>query len=153
VKELGHCHRLTWTATGLILLLGLAACGQESWSGSLDGSSWELETLNGRDLAPGTTITLVFDDGTFYGYGGCNAYGRLAQGGSAGSGQYQATPEGALAFRGLAIDNKACPAPVGVMDQEKAYIEALSSAASFQLRGDRLEIFDADGFVVLLFSP
>ena len=45
-----------------------------------------------------------------------------------------------------------CPSPEGVMEQEKDYVAALTSAAAYVIDGDRLEILDADGETVLVYA-
>jgi heat shock protein HslJ len=44
-----------------------------------------------------------------------------------------------------------CPSPKGVMAQEGAYVEALSSAAAYRRTGERLEVEDAAGETTLVF--
>jgi heat shock protein HslJ len=43
--------------------------------------------------------------------------------------------------------------PEGVMDQEEAFLAALTSAASYRLADARLEFLDATGSVILAFEP
>jgi hypothetical protein len=45
------------------------------------------------------------------------------------------------------------PFPEGVMDQEEAFLAALTSAASYRLADARLEFLDATGSVILTFEP
>ena len=146
---------LSWRcALSLVLLLGLlstASCGLEPATTDLDGTSWELRSLTGHDLAPGTTITLVFDGGSFYGYGGCNAYGWLAVGDDGSGGQYRVSAGGILSISGVAIAKVDCPAPAGVMEQESAYVKTLKLTTFYRLQGDRLEMLDAGGEVILVF--
>jgi heat shock protein HslJ len=133
-------------------VLLLAGCGGQAAEGSLDGTSWELRLLNGRDLAPGTTITLVFDGATFYGYAGCNAYGRLASEGNGQGDRYVLAEDDRLTFPAVAIADGQCPEPPGVMEQETAYVEALRKAAAFRPMGNQLQILDADGYAILTFG-
>jgi heat shock protein HslJ len=46
-----------------------------------------------------------------------------------------------------------CMDPEGVMDQEEAFLAALTSAASYRLSGAWLELLDATGSVILAFEP
>lgn len=45
-----------------------------------------------------------------------------------------------------------CPSPQGVMDQEKAYFDALGSVSGYKLTEDRLELKDATGNIILVFT-
>ncbi|HXV97717.1 MAG TPA: carboxylesterase family protein, partial [Anaerolineae bacterium] len=51
-----------------------------------------------------------------------------------------------------AATRKACPQPEGVMDQEMQYLAALETAATYQLRGDTLELRTADGALAVTFQ-
>ena len=53
----------------------------------------------------------------------------------------------------MAITAMACLSPEGVMDQEQAFLAALASVTSYQLAGERLELLDSTGDVVLSFEP
>lgn len=147
---------MNWArALGLALLPGLlwlVGCGPEPAPAGLNGTSWELTSLNGEGLAPSTTITLVFADGFVSGYGGCNAYGRLAAKDGAPGNRYRATEDGLLVIEELATGDINCPAPGGVVEQEVAYLKALGSAEAYRLQSDHLEIVDGSGQVVLEFS-
>jgi heat shock protein HslJ len=113
---------------------------------SLAGTEWTLTLLNGSSLIDGTRITLDFDQEWLGGVAGCNRYG-----GGRDSGQYSATDNGTLTIPQLAVTLQRCPAPKGVMEQEKAYIEALHSAATYRMIDSHLEIMDAVGETKLVF--
>ena len=137
----------------LATLLLLAACGPAATpapgatatpqaAASLEGTEWALFSLQGSPLLAGTHITLSFRDGQAGGFAGCNAYG----------GGYEATQEGTLSIPEMAITAMACPSPEGVMDQEQAYVRALGSAATYLITNGHLEIENAAGETVLVFS-
>lgn len=131
---------------GLSLLLAAlpAGCGTPAPPGdqaSLDGSEWILSKLMGDDLAPGTQITLGFAEGRAGGFAGCNAYG----------GAYLAGA-GALSISALEMTAQACVEPLGVMAQEAAYLGALQQAAAYRLTGNRLEIEDDAGRLLLVLA-
>ena len=46
-----------------------------------------------------------------------------------------------------------CMEPDGILEQETDYLLTLSASETFQLGGDRLELLDADGEPVLVFTP
>jgi len=138
------------------LAIALTACGALGSGGSADDNtlrdtSWELVSLGGGELIPGTTITLRFSapgdlETAVSGRAGCNTYG----------GGYKAT-EKSLTFSGVYATEMACMEPAGVMEQERAYLNALAAAASYQVvhdvdAGNRLEVYDAGGAQILVFS-
>jgi heat shock protein HslJ len=127
-----------------LMLAALAGCGISALSGDqagLDGSEWILSKLMGDDLAPGTQITLGFEEGRAAGFAGCNAYG----------GAYEAGA-GALSVSALEMTAQACVQPQGVMAQEAAYLAALQEAAAYRVTGNRLEIEDAAGRLLLVLA-
>jgi len=118
-------------------------------SPSLVGTEWLLTSLNGNSLIEDTRITLDFDVELLGGFAGCNRYG----GGVvfSNSGKYTATGDGTLTISQLAVTVQLCPSPEGVMEQEKAYIKALLSAASYRVIDTHLEIANAAGETKLVF--
>ena len=129
----------------LVVLTGvmLAAC---SAPGGLDSTSWKLESYaeDGGDVVdvlPGSVVTLDFQATQVSGSAGCNNY----------SGSYQASG-GNIEFGPMAATRKMCAQPLGVMEQEAAYLVALEAAVEYDLRGNRLEIKDAEGEVSLVFT-
>jgi heat shock protein HslJ len=101
----------------------------------LAGTRWTVTNFNnGRGavvgLIAGTTISLDFDTaGRVSGRSGCNTY-------SAG---YRASGNSLSVDRPSAT-SMICDKPEGVMLQEQQYLEALHSAATFQISGDQLQI-------------
>jgi heat shock protein HslJ len=113
----------------------------------LVGTEWVLISLNGNSLIEDTSITLYFEDAFLGGSMTCNGYG-----GGPDSGEYVATDDGTLTVpRPLAVTVQLCSSPQGIMEQEEAYIEALPSAATYRVIGDRLEINNAVGEMILVF--
>jgi len=143
-------RRATNRKVSWLLVLAAAALitgcttGGES---SLAGSKWVLTSMRGETPLPGTQITLVFEEQSLSGFAGCNAYG-----GASDSGKYTATDDGKLTLPLLALTLQLCEGPEGVMQQERAYVESLSNAAAYRLTDDRLEIHDAEGDTMLVFS-
>ena len=107
----------------------------------LDGTEWNLASLQRAGLLAGTNITLEFAEGNASGFAGCNAYG----------GPY--TTEGErLEIQQLAITAQGCIEPEGIMDQESAYIEALQDGAFYRMADGRLQIENAARETVLVFD-
>ncbi len=134
-------------AVGLAALL--TACGgsdptleHPGESVALDGSKWVLSSINGKSLVEGSNVTLSFADGRAGGFGGCNSYG-------AG---YVATGGGTLTIAEIEVTLQLCQTPAGVMEQERAYVEALSEAAVYQVTHSHLEIGGAAGQTTLVFA-
>jgi heat shock protein HslJ len=104
------------------------------------GSTWILASLNGRPPLPSTHLTITFTQSEVSGFGGCNRFG----GNYAVEGNYvrpdtvQRTLEGCLGE--------------GILEQERAYVNAVQVGGQFRLKGDRLEILDQDGQIKLAFT-
>lgn len=111
----------------------------------LPGTKYVLTSLRGQPLLPGTRITLEFEKQSISGFTGCNGYG-----GGPDSGQYAATDDGVLQLREFAVTAVGCPGDI--MAQEKAYLEALTSAAAYRLSDRRLELQNAAGETILVYT-
>jgi len=108
------------------------------------GTQWTLVSI-GDDAAvatdDGTVPSLQFDTATAAsGSDACN----LMQSG------YTLTDD-SLAFAGWTSTKKACTSPETVA-QQGHYTQALAATASYHLSGDRLDLLDASGKVVLSFT-
>lgn len=107
---------------------------------SLVGTSWQVINYNnGKDavvsVLGGTNLTAEFgEDGSITGSAGCNNY----------FGKYEVDGN-TIKIGPLASTKMACAEPTGIMEQETAYLIALESAATFQITGDQLVLFNADG--------
>lgn len=129
-----------WARLGLLVAVAfvLGACSGSS-TNDLAGTVWEVVSLSGSDLLPGTTITLEFTDEEVSGSAGCNHYG----------GSYQISGSN-LTFSEIFQTEMACPEPPGVLEQEGNYLAALNIADSFQVIGNRLELRTEEGGQLLL---
>jgi heat shock protein HslJ len=131
----------------LIALMALAVllvgCGPSPADGpSLEGTQWVLITLEGEALLPGTTPSAEFSVDQISGSASCNHYfGTYTVSGSE------------ITITDVARTEMYCMDPEGVMDQEEAFLAALSSVASYRLSGTRLELLDTSGGVALAFEP
>lgn len=117
----------------VILLLTLfTACAGGS-ADSLAGTSWQLAEMGGAAPLTGSTITLIFEEGSAGGSAGCNSFG----------GSY--TVEGdTISFKDLASTLMACMEP-GLMEQESAYLAILGGVTSYELKAGDLFLYRADG--------
>ena len=107
----------------------------------LANTSWTLSSFApGRVPLPNTSITLAFDGaGAVSGNSGCNSY----------SGAYTINGT-SLSIGPLISTQMACEQDV--MDQEQLYLASLQGAASFDLPGGQLVIFDASGQEILRYN-
>jgi heat shock protein HslJ len=130
-------------ATIVLALLAACAGAAEPTPAvlELEGTRWVLDTLNGSPPVEGSEITLEFQDGNAAGSAGCNSYG----------GSFT-TDGGQLSIPEIVRTEMACLEPEGVMEQEDAYLAALQSAAAYRLVDGRLQIENAAGEAVLVFS-
>jgi heat shock protein HslJ len=106
----------------------------------LVGRQWHLVTYRNTDgaLTPvvaGTSVTATFDAaGRVSGFGGCNDY----------NAEYSVEGTGIM-FGPVAATFKYCADPMGVMDQEGAYLAALAEAATYSVTETHLELRAANG--------
>jgi heat shock protein HslJ len=134
----------------LLVVALLAACGTAATPGEgehlLQDTEWVLTSLHGSPLLEDTHITIKFEESLLSGFAGCNHYG-----GTPDTGRYTTTAEGGLSIPAFAITVMDCPSPEGVMQQEKAYVDAFIDAAAYRLTGEGLEIMNAAGETVLVY--
>ena len=126
------------TAAALLAPALFAADSSGAAAADLDGSRWNLVSLNGQPLLAGSAITAEFSDGKVGGSAGVNNYFASF---TLESGVLAIGPAGATRMMG----------PEEVMSQEMAYLSALGSASSAQFDGANLLITYAEG--TLTFSP
>lgn len=124
-----------------------AAAGRKEPSdhtGRLAGTTWSLAELEGRELIKGTAITLNFRRGGLGGNAGCNSY----------NANKAKIGEETIELSTISTTEMACgkAGGGGVMSQEQRYLRALGGAATYQLRGDLLEIRNDEGEKTLLFQ-
>lgn len=96
-----------------------------------------------KSLLPGTGISAGFAaDGSLSGSSGCNFY----------QGSYE-TEGDRIEVRELSVTERACTKPRGVMEQEDAYLQALSRAARFLPSGQGgLQLLNERGNVLVAFE-
>jgi heat shock protein HslJ len=105
----------------------------------LSATSWTATGIAGKGgvtaLIAGSKATLNFGaDGTLSGSAGCNSY----------TGRYEITGNQIRFPNAFASTRKMCVNP-GVMDQEQAFLKALSASTTGRIDGRKLELRDAGG--------
>ena len=126
----------TWVYVLLgLAVIPLAACNSAGSGQNLTENIWLLAELNGEPPLPGTSITADFgEDGTVAGSSGCNSY----------STTYAVDGDQIEFGEQVASTMMACEEPV--MEQERAYLDALSNSTRFDIVDDDLVLYDvADG--------
>jgi heat shock protein HslJ len=104
------------------------------------GSEWVATMINNgqgglASVVAGTEVTAVFgEDGNLSGSAGCNTYNAT----------YTAK-DGTIEIGPAASTRKMCGEPQGVMEQETAYLTAISQSAKYELSGKTLTLRAADG--------
>ena len=112
----------------------------------LVGTDWEVLSYNNgqggvTSVILGTEITALFgQDESLTGSAGCNNYTTsftVGSGSSASRGTSSVGPP--------VTTRMFCGEPEGTMDQEGSYLNALESAATYEIKGQELELKDAGG--------
>lgn len=106
----------------------------------LAGTHWVLTSLNGANVDRGASITISFDERQGHGRTTCNDYYLNP---------YIAATTAFSVVDG-AIDEEGCPGAQGAL--ESAYLEALRGASSYITDADHLELKNAAGDTVLVFT-
>ena len=128
---------------GTVAILILSACSEAAVS--LDGTSWSLSSYldnTGETVSvlPRSTTTALFQATEVSGISGCNNY----------SASYQVN-RNKLSIGQPTTTRKVCNSPVGIMQQEKIFLAALNSTASYKISRNSLEMIDDRGKTLLIF--
>ena len=121
-----------------------ATVGTDSTGSVLIGTEWILKSIaNESGLQPvpnGVTVTLKFDEKNLGGNGGCNGYGATY------------TTDG----NKITINQESFISTLMYCDTssptEAAYKTALTEVASYKISGDKLELSNDNGKVLLVFN-
>ncbi len=123
----------------------IQAKGIANTNASLEGVSWALDSYidqqgNTADVLPSTEITALFESGRLSGSGGCNSYSAayVANGNKINISKIISTMM-------MCAEN--------ISNQESMYLGALEKAAAYNATNDSLEMMDANGTVILTYSP
>ena len=123
----------------IVLVLTVGCASARASAMDLNGTSWTLVRLGGEPPVPDTEVTLHFEDGALGGNASCNTYG----------GSF-AQNDAEISMSEIFSTLMYC-FPEEVMEQEMAYLAALGAAATFQVEGNTLSLFDAEGVRVAEF--
>ncbi|MCI5224345.1 MAG: META domain-containing protein [Candidatus Electrothrix sp. AR4] len=109
----------------------------------LHDDDWVLQTLNDQSVLPeAPPITLKFGaEGRLTGSAGCNSY--------MGNYTYTALEHG-IKIDSISRTAKLCN-PTEIMEQERRFVDALTTATSYMIEDDRLELQISDGSSALVF--
>ena len=110
---------------------------------TLEGVTWKVTGFNnGRQAVvsavTGTTLTLTFEDGKVRGSSGCNTF------------RAPYTSEGNRLTIGPAVTTRMACGAEGVMEQERQFLAALSTAKVWTVESGTLDVHRADGERVLM---
>jgi heat shock protein HslJ len=128
------------TLLGVTLIGGCGTMFGSKAALALVGTSWTTTgIIDGKGgvtgLIAGSRVTLNFGtEGTLSGSAGCNSY----------TGRYEITGTQVRFPSAFASTRKMCVNP-GVMDQEQAFLKALSASTTGRIDGKKLELRDAAG--------
>lgn len=125
---------VAWTLVVITVVVVSAALYGNYYQSRLRGTSWRLVTLDGAAPVQYTNPLLLFEpDGSVSGRAGCNAFGT----------GYFSVRRTTIHIPGMFSTLMAC-SPNEVMQQERAYMNALRDASRYQLSDDRLVITTHD---------
>ena len=112
--------------------------------GISDGVTWELVSVDVSPLVDDTFATLKVNGDSYGGFDGCNSFGGRNE-----DGALVAKRDWTFSAPGAAQTQMLCEGPDGIMEQADAFTGALIQGEGFRVEGDRLEIIDGAGEVVL----
>ena len=128
-----------------ICVLSLVLCCISQESQELEGTQWNLHSYDKEGtmvfVLADTEITAQFQGGIVNGRSGCNAY--------TGAFGYN---DNTIMIDALAVTEMFCADPEGIMEQEYDYLMALGLVKGFKIKDGTLEMTNADGVVVLVFT-
>ena len=100
---------------------------------SVQNTRWSLVTLPDQPLVTDTLITLNFDTNKITGSDGCNRY----------NASYTLNADKLNINKNVATTMMACPEPI--MRQASGYLNALTQATGYKIKGEQLTLLDTAG--------
>ncbi len=126
---------------------GTAIATYHTVSQSLSSTSWDVISYNNGkggvvSVINGTQLTALFGAaGALTGSAGCNDYNATYQ-----------TNGDKITIGPAATTRKFCETPAGIMDQETQYLTALTTAATYSISGNKMEMRTAAGALAATFQ-
>ena len=121
----------------VLVALIVVSCGQAP--SPLNNATWELVAVNGNVIEEPNMPILRFGEGNLEGKGFCNSY----------SAEYQVNGD-ALTIAPIVATEMACEDVVfNILERE--YLTTLNGVTRYGVDGDTLQLFDANGVVIVLF--
>ena len=133
--------RLAVCLSSLVVLAVVAGCGSDGGGdpSDIENKPWQLTSAAGLTIPDGVAPSAAFSNGNAFGTAGCNTY--RASYTLDGDSLEISEPAGTLI---------ACPPPVD--EFERAYLDALSQVATWELDGEELVLSDSDGNELLRYE-
>jgi heat shock protein HslJ len=137
VKNTIFSHRLVSFCLAATIILSLLVCCSCSGKNPLESSAWKVITIDGVEVIEDSYISLyIWNDGTFWGYGGINAYeARWTSTGNNIVFGSDLNYGGITELGGLVILER----------QEEAYLKALRETTSYAIENNTLVLYDEVG--------
>ena len=115
-----HTKIVIYFLMSLVISLFVAACSSSKSSDDFLKNNWKLVSIGGESALPNLDVTALFDgSGGLSGFAGCNDY----------IGNYGVSTN-QLQINVTKTTSNLCDLPI--MTQEKAFLDSLSSAISFE---------------------
>lgn len=137
--------RLLWLLITLFLLISCTFAQEETSHTverySLDDTEWKLLLLNGQELLNETAISMKILKTEITGYGGCNFFesdGEVTIG------------HGVFLIEDIESTARGCQSQIN--EQESAFYEALTTAVSYSVTENHLELSNPDGIIMVFES-
>ena len=108
----------------------------------LNSTAWQVTGyyIGNAVVSPisGTTLTMRFDGSTISGNAGCNTYNAT-----------YSVSGSSISIGSISTGMSMCDTPTGIMEQERDFLAALRSSATFQFDASQLTLRRADGTVTV----
>lgn len=122
----------------VLITVFLVSCSSTAYIQDISKSEWTLVMLNGASPLDEATITLNFFGDDLNGTTGCNVYHAM----------YSVSGKTIEVFD-LIVTEQACQEPVGIMGQERMYLDILQNARRLLLEDNQLMLVTEDQQILL----